>query len=369
MPVGIGLNLFGVGEQTFELGSHGELMVVCADSFGHILCAERLGQTWFVDSVDAPGDYGMACLALDSSGAPALVYGTIGARNAYLFRVARRESVWVRDTIDFFESAYPNVFFGCWRALHDRFNRLHVAYVFSYDTGADASQYPTWQTFLYNAWEDSGGWHRPCVGGGYYEYVGAVSIAADSAGSASYCYSISSMIPPPTPSFWCDGERIDSSVGDAAIIFDATNRLHLAYSSCSGLAYRYRTDSVWSVPLAPGVDSIDYVDIVLDALQEPLIAHTTSDGVYLAHGVRVVGQHEEERRQKVHGSRRTATVARGVLFLSERPSTAGTALFDMTGRRVADLCPGANDVSALAPGVYFVREAQAQAVRKVIVAR
>ena len=112
VPVGIGLNLFGVGEQTFELGSHGELMVACADSFGHILCAERLGQTWFVDSIGGPGAYGMACLALDSSGAPALIYGTMGARNAYLFRVARRESVWVRDTIDFFESAYPNVFYA-----------------------------------------------------------------------------------------------------------------------------------------------------------------------------------------------------------------------------------------------------------------
>jgi len=35
------------------------------------------------------------------------------------------------------------------------------------------------------------------------------------------------------------------------------------------------------------------------------------------------------------------------------------------------LKPGANDVRALSPGIYFVREAgaQAQAVRKVVVAR
>jgi hypothetical protein len=38
-----------------------------------------------------------------------------------------------------------------------------------------------------------------------------------------------------------------------------------------------------------------------------------------------------------------------------------------------ELLPGANDVRALAPGVYFVREAQeqakAQAIRKVVLTR
>jgi hypothetical protein len=40
-----------------------------------------------------------------------------------------------------------------------------------------------------------------------------------------------------------------------------------------------------------------------------------------------------------------------------------------------NLKPGANDVRALAPGVYFVREAQgqaqaqAQAIRKIVIAR
>ena len=69
------------------------------------------------------------------------------------------------------------------------------------------------------------------------------------------------------------------------------------------------------------------------------------------------------------------TVVRGVLFVSEasshKPQTA--SLLDISGRKVLDLRPGANDVRSLAPGVYFVREAQAQAqaqaVRKVVVTR
>jgi hypothetical protein len=66
------------------------------------------------------------------------------------------------------------------------------------------------------------------------------------------------------------------------------------------------------------------------------------------------------------------TIVRGVLFLTEvsdlKPQ-ANSWLLDVSGRKVIDLEPGANDVSALAPGVYFVREAQVQAqtAQKVII--
>jgi hypothetical protein len=72
----------------------------------------------------------------------------------------------------------------------------------------------------------------------------------------------------------------------------------------------------------------------------------------------------------------SATVVRNVLALPEatsRKSQAASSLLDVSGRRVMVLKPGANDVRALAPGVYFVREAQAQAqaqaIRKVVVTR
>jgi YVTN family beta-propeller protein len=70
-----------------------------------------------------------------------------------------------------------------------------------------------------------------------------------------------------------------------------------------------------------------------------------------------------------------ATIVRGVLELprdiTELPGNSdrvpGPTLLDISGRRVLDLHPGANDVRHLAPGVYFVREAQA--IRKVLVMR
>ena len=76
-------------------------------------------------------------------------------------------------------------------------------------------------------------------------------------------------------------------------------------------------------------------------------------------------------------SARCPSVVRGVLLLpnatSRKPQAAG--LLDISGRKVLDLKPGANDVRALTPGVYFVREqpqassCKPQAVRKIVVTR
>ena len=70
-----------------------------------------------------------------------------------------------------------------------------------------------------------------------------------------------------------------------------------------------------------------------------------------------------------------ATFVRGVLGAVDRRQNTGYGadLLDISGRKVLDLKPGANDVRALAPGVYFVRAAQAQAqahaVWKVVITR
>ncbi|HTW91928.1 MAG TPA: hypothetical protein VMH22_09490 [bacterium] len=52
-----------------------------------------------------------------------------------------------------------------------------------------------------------------------------------------------------------------------------------------------------------------------------------------------------------------ATIARGILFLPAPTFTLHSSLFSLSGQKVLDLNPGANDVSSLSPGVYFVRAA------------
>jgi len=85
---------------------------------------------------------------------------------------------------------------------------------------------------------------------------------------------------------------------------------------------------------------------------------------------------EETPSAVVRMTTRGATIVRGVLVLPASPSprvSESTALLDIGGRKVMDLRPGANDVRALAPGVYFVRavsrETLAVSSQKVVVTR
>jgi len=84
------------------------------------------------------------------------------------------------------------------------------------------------------------------------------------------------------------------------------------------------------------------------------------------------GTAEETPKHEVRVTK-TPTIISGVLYLKESTSSGASpsCLFDAAGRKVLILRPGANDVRALAPGVYFEHEAQAQAqaqvVRKVVI--
>ena len=126
-------------------------------------------------------------------------------------------------------------------------------------------------------------------------------------------------------------------------------------------------------------------------------AHPVEVGYYdtpgLAHGVAVIGDYayvgdesaglqiyqfygagvEETPNAEVRTADPMPTIVRGVLVLGavdgRQQSGYRAELLDAAGRRVMGLKAGANDVRALAPGVYFVRDAQAQAVRKVVITR
>jgi hypothetical protein len=75
----------------------------------------------------------------------------------------------------------------------------------------------------------------------------------------------------------------------------------------------------------------------------------------------------EEAMNDERGTMSAATVLRGVLWLSEaRVETreSRSEVLDVLGRGVLNLKPGANDVSRLAPGVYFVRDEPSAASRQ-----
>jgi hypothetical protein len=74
---------------------------------------------------------------------------------------------------------------------------------------------------------------------------------------------------------------------------------------------------------------------------------------------------EESPKPQASGSSPAATIVRGVFFLPAPTFTLHSSLFSLSGEKVLDLHAGANDVRALAPGVYFARAASI--VRKVVI--
>ena len=83
---------------------------------------------------------------------------------------------------------------------------------------------------------------------------------------------------------------------------------------------------------------------------------------------------EESPNPSVASPKPGPTIVRGMLFLSAPTFTLHSSLFSLSGQKVLDLHPGQNDVSRLAPGVYFVGQASGveravSTVTKVIISR
>jgi aminopeptidase N len=65
---------------------------------------------------------------------------------------------------------------------------------------------------------------------------------------------------------------------------------------------------------------------------------------------------EESRKPQAASYKPQPTIVRGVLYLqgAQSPKPQASSLLDVSGRKVLGLVPGPNDISGLAPGVYFV---------------
>jgi hypothetical protein len=76
----------------------------------------------------------------------------------------------------------------------------------------------------------------------------------------------------------------------------------------------------------------------------------------------------ESRKPASVGSRLTPSIVRGSITI---PGKQPARLLDLTGRAVARLQPGVNDVRALAPGVYFLQSGKPPStqVRKLVLTR
>jgi YVTN family beta-propeller protein len=177
----------------------------------------------------------------------------------------------------------------------------------------------------------------------------------------------------------CTGDSVIATVSlgaghaPAALYFNTENgRVYVASGGaddvkvidCNTNTVR-RTITVGHTPMAFAVNP---------ALNRTFVANNGSSNVSVIRDS-LAGVEEEPGPQTVSVGSQT-TVVHGALFLPEANGDRRGAigeLLDIQGRSVMKLKPGPNDVSRLAPGVYFVRaEPQAaspnpQAVRKVVI--
>jgi photosystem II stability/assembly factor-like uncharacterized protein len=145
--------------------------------------------------------------------------------------------------------------------------------------------------------------------------------------------------------------RLGYVVGDEGSLFTTTDAgEHWQwFPTCAGrplyaLCFPVDTDTGWAVGMGGVIIS-------------------THDGV---------GGIGETPNAEARATNRMPTVVRGVLFLPEAVGgerlAVGAHLLDISGRKVLDLHPGANDIRHVSPGVYYIVGNRMSATARVVVA-
>jgi hypothetical protein len=272
----------------------------------------------------------------------------------------RTDTTWHPDTAAWYTPTPP---YQCELTLYDVDcdSGGNPLVLYRYASGFPGPGMPPWSFAVVRGNRTGGGWNATTLGGGYNTYVYGYDVTASRDGVPCAGYYVGGYLR-------CEDEVWPELTSDAAVQVDSEGRRHVAFvSPDSTLHYAYRT-GFWHIATVPTGQKVLGCDLLLDTLGEPLIAYSVPDGVWLAHGVDIVGQAEERQTPTTNGLQPTASVIRNVLFLSPLLSPP-SFLLSVDGRRILDLHAGANDVSRLPPGIYFVSERSAHSVRKIVVAR
>lgn len=187
---------------------------------------------------------------------------------------------------------------------------------------------------------------------------------------------------------WSDDLRLtsDTNNSDRPSVAVAGNVVHVVwYDTRDGnreIYYKRSTDGgvSWGSDTRLTNDSSesDFPSVATAGSAVHVVWHDTRDGNYEIYYKRDPTGNpgvEEDHKPQATSYVPAPTIVRGELRLPAYQPAINTTLFDMTGRQVMVLRLGANDVSRLAPGVYFAHSAsqvpspKLQAVHKVVIQR
>lgn len=192
---------------------------------------------------------------------------------------------------------------------------------------------------------------------------------------------------------WSSAHRLFSTpgedVGRVTVAADREN-VHVAASLVDGgttrLHYRLSTDGGmnWESPIRLSeAGPADKVSLAVAGRAVYALWRDSRDGneeIYFKRNLTGNAAIEEKRQPTAGGPPSAATVVRGTFLLhglgtrsklADNSVMSRAVLLNAAGRKVLELRPGANDVGRLSPGVFFARDAgaQAQVVRKVMIVR
>jgi hypothetical protein len=336
-----------------DVGTHGELGILLNFADGNAALLEKRDSTWTIDSLSITTPDPRARFSWDSAGVPAAFYTLPGWTSVgYLVRA---DSQWVCETLPMED--YPEV-----RGfVHSVRNEPCAVILLSSADGMMLHLYvkrDTWCVYTL-AWVNRRG------------SISMLASAPDADSAAAVCFNWTQEVQQGFNYKALGGGRKlqDGLASVAGLALDSTGVPHVIFvdNGTSGpLKHAYFDGNTWTfdtvrngnIALLGGIALLDGRPVV--AFYEPGM------GVIIAEIV-LPGVAEQPRPMAVGG--RCATLLAGRSLTVAEPCL----MLDLSGRRVMNLATGPNDVSGLAPGVYFVREARAQAqaqpIRKVIVTR
>jgi hypothetical protein len=172
----------------------------------------------------------------------------------------------------------------------------------------------------------------------------------------------------------------DTTYGsDYPVIAAAGRNVHVAYRAWPtgqfDINYRGSTDNgqTWSAETAlTTVAGMGTAVLAAAGSRAHLLLYDDRDGNFEMYYKRnlTAGGVEETPSAEVRTTN-AAGIVRGILFLPPPTFTPHSSLFSLSGQKVLDLKPGQNDISHLAPGVYFVHstvDTRHSTITKVVIA-
>jgi hypothetical protein len=334
---------------TFRMatGRHGEVGVLTyLTGSRSIGLAEKRDTAWSIDTVLPTRNVTGFCFAYDSAGDPFLALRT----GDYLLYSERHETTWTEGLIEYVP--WPWGLDGPTETVVDAWNRPYICWRGYY---AHAGTYGSWMIYQFR--NDTGAWVRRVF---LEDDVSNPILAFDArdTGQVATCYRWKDAL-------YYNGERLDSIAPRwTRVRLDSAARPHLIMPNPRGgvIEHRYKYDGRWyrDTVMLEGealVGNLSYTprgELVLALIRDyrPWIARRALPQVSL----------DEKPSSPETGRRltgRSPTVVGGVLYLEDvsgrQPQTA--CLLDAAGRKVLVIRAGANDVSGLPPGVYFVCQA------------